>query len=305
MKTINISIPKNKRIICISDIHGELDLFKRLLEKVRFCDDDYLVLLGDLYTKGAQCHETLKHCISLSANPNVYALRGNCDWVSDYLSAEEARWLEELPDIINTGGYVFVHTGLSQDYFSNPEAETYIKYNNFLETASPFEKWVVVGHWPVSMYCHEIPCHNPIVSKEKKVIAIDGGNVIKSDGQLNAFIIDDSGFSFECVDDLPEYVIKSRQESTGGTLSASWMDRFIEMIEDGDKLCRVKHLATGRELVIPKSQIWTNEDGKLCGCNMATDYYLQCSAGDVVSLVEAFEDRVFVKKDGVSGWVKV
>jgi len=300
-KINKIFIPNGKRVICISDIHGELGLLKRLLSKVGFCNDDFLILLGDLYTKGSQCHETLKFCIGICNNPNVFALRGNADWKCDYLSEDEAGWLDNLPHIIDAGDYVFVHSGLSSNYFCNPESELYLKYNNFMESASKFNKWVIVGHWPVSMYC-KILCSNPIINEQKKIISIDGGNVIKADGQLNAFIIEDGRFSFEYVDNLPDYTVKKSHKESGGNFSVTWLDRFVEIIEDGERLCRVKHLATGKIITVPKSQIWIDND-KFCCCDMATDYYLPCNAGDIVSIVEEFDDRLFIKYKGVSGWL--
>jgi len=302
MKVKKISIPSNKRVICVSDIHGELDLFKRLLDKVKFNKDDYLILLGDLYTKGSQCHETLKYCISICDSPNVYALWGNADWHSEYLSKDEIRWIDDLPHIIDAGDYVFVHSGLSANYFST-SSEPYMKYNNFMETATKFEKWVVVGHWPVSMYCHGIPCSAPIVNEEKNIISVDGGNVIKSDGQLNAFIIEDRQFSFESVDNLPTYIVKGSHTESGGSLNITWLDRFVELVEDRGSLCLVRHLATGTVLTVPKSQIWTDTDGKLCCCDLVTDYHLPCNAGDEVSVVEVFNDRIFAKANSISGWI--
>ena len=38
-------------------------------------------------------------------------------------------------------------------------------------------------------YSEEAPSNNPVIDKEKKIIAIDGGNAIKEAGQLNVFII--------------------------------------------------------------------------------------------------------------------
>ena len=45
-KIKKLSIPNDVRIIIISDIHGELDLFKELLHKVNFQDEDYLIING-------------------------------------------------------------------------------------------------------------------------------------------------------------------------------------------------------------------------------------------------------------------
>jgi predicted phosphodiesterase len=292
-------------VICVSDIHGELDLFKRLLEKIRYNESDLLILLGDLYTKGTQCHETLRFCMALDENPDVHILRGNCDWVEDYLTPREARWLEGLPDILESGDYVFVHSGLESLDLAAHRPAIHTKYNNFLETAPAFGKWVVAGHWPTVMYRHEIPCYNPIICEAKNIIAIDGGMNKPDVGQLNAFIIEDGRFSHTYADKYPLYRVEKAQEASGGTISITWNDRFVKIVEDGEKLCRVAHLQTGAVITVPKSQVWTDPSGAAAVCDMATDYHLPVSAGDEVSLLEAFPDRIFARKDGVSGWVKI
>jgi len=303
-KVKSLNIPNNKRVICISDIHGEIDLFKQLLDKVEFCDEDILILLGDIYTKGSRPHDTLKYCMELAKLQNVHILRGNADWGNDsYLNETEKLWINELPDIIESDVYIFVHSGISSlNLKEQPPAKA--KFNNFIETAPVFDKWVVVGHWPVALYCHEIPRNNPIIDHDKKIIAIDGGNVIKPEGQLNAFIIDFSGeLSFTAVDKLPKYTILKSQAESGGSLSITMLDRFVEIIEENKGLCQVKHLKTGKVLIVPKSGIWEDKDGNVCICDMATDYHLPCDVGDTVSIVEDFEDRIFAKIDGICGWI--
>lgn len=59
----------------------------------------------------------------------------------------------------------------------------------FFNQSHKANKYVVVGHWPVVNYSEKAPSNNPVIDKEKKIIAIDGGNAIKEAGQLNAFII--------------------------------------------------------------------------------------------------------------------
>ena len=51
-KTKKVTVPKYHRIIVISDIHGEIDLLKKLLNKVNFHQDDYLIINGDMCEKG-------------------------------------------------------------------------------------------------------------------------------------------------------------------------------------------------------------------------------------------------------------
>ena len=299
-----LQIPKNKRVICISDIHGELERFQRLLEKVSYSENDILILLGDIYTKGRRPHDTLRYCMALDESHNVHILRGNADWGGDdFLSPAENQWLDDLPDIIESDEYTFVHSGLTSSDLHEQLPATVAKVDNFIETAVPFDKWVVVGHWPVAMYCHQIACHDPIICHEKKIIAIDGGNVLKADGQLNAFIIKDGQFSHASVDDLPTHIITKPQQASGGTINITWLDRFIQLVANCHQLVLVKHLKTGKTITVPKSQIWTDNGGNLVCCDLATDYNLPCEAGDAVKLVVEFEDRYFAKRNGVSGWI--
>ncbi len=74
-----VIIDKNKRVIVISDIHGNLKFFKRLLEKVNYNKDDVLFLVGDLIEKGENSLETLRYIMQLSKEQEVYVLTGNCD----------------------------------------------------------------------------------------------------------------------------------------------------------------------------------------------------------------------------------
>lgn len=66
-------------MIVISDIHGNLTLFKGLLEKVHYTKDDVLVLLGDLIEKGENSLETLRYIMELSDEQEVHIVTGNCD----------------------------------------------------------------------------------------------------------------------------------------------------------------------------------------------------------------------------------
>lgn len=85
-----IAIENNRRIIAISDIHGSLRLFKRLLSKVSYNKNDVLILVGDLIEKGEQSLETLRYIMQLSMEQEVYIVSGNCDTLwEDIISEEE------------------------------------------------------------------------------------------------------------------------------------------------------------------------------------------------------------------------
>ena len=42
-------------IYCVSDIHGELDKFERLLTLTQFSENDHLYVIGDACQKGGVC----------------------------------------------------------------------------------------------------------------------------------------------------------------------------------------------------------------------------------------------------------
>lgn len=92
-KIRNLNIPTDKRLVFVSDIHGDVDSLKEGLEKINFSDDDYLFIIGDIYEKGdfRKNLETLKYVIELSKKPNVYPMAGNCDEVLRFILPEDQK----------------------------------------------------------------------------------------------------------------------------------------------------------------------------------------------------------------------
>lgn len=58
----------------MGDLHGALDKFCEMLDKIRFKDTDILYVLGDIIDKGA---DSIKLLQNLSYRPNVYSVMGN------------------------------------------------------------------------------------------------------------------------------------------------------------------------------------------------------------------------------------
>lgn len=87
-KIKRVELPLDKRIIFVSDIHGDLSSLKKGLKKINFSEEDYLFIIGDIYEKG-DFHknlETLRYVIELSkSNPHVYPIAGNCDEVFRFI----------------------------------------------------------------------------------------------------------------------------------------------------------------------------------------------------------------------------
>lgn len=84
-KHLRRRVNEDYRMIVISDIHGHLDRFKELLQKVKYTPQDYLVILGDFVEKGDQVIETIHYVQKLAQNKRVFVLTGNCEWALDAL----------------------------------------------------------------------------------------------------------------------------------------------------------------------------------------------------------------------------
>ena len=74
-------IEPGRRVIAVSDVHGNLPYLKGLLKKVGFSPDDVLILVGDLLEKGRDSLATLRYVMELQKKYTVYPLCGNCDYI--------------------------------------------------------------------------------------------------------------------------------------------------------------------------------------------------------------------------------
>lgn len=79
---IRPDIAPGRRVLAISDIHGNLPFLKGVLAKAGYAaGKDVLVLVGDLLEKGQESLATLRYIMELSRHGTVYALCGNCDHI--------------------------------------------------------------------------------------------------------------------------------------------------------------------------------------------------------------------------------
>lgn len=58
----------------MSDLHGEYELFKEMLEKINFSDEDTLYILGDCCDRGEKSADIY---LDIMNRKNVFAIRGN------------------------------------------------------------------------------------------------------------------------------------------------------------------------------------------------------------------------------------
>ena len=92
-----VSFPKNRRILMVSDIHAHADDLKAVLKKAGFCENDILVIVGDLIERGTQSLETIRFVMRLVKTHTVYPLMGNVDlWRLSYLLTDQPEKLREF-----------------------------------------------------------------------------------------------------------------------------------------------------------------------------------------------------------------
>jgi protein phosphatase len=249
-----VSVPKHMRIICISDVHGKIDLFRKLLDKAGFSDEDILMLVGDICVARhdkSQCHQALEFVMALCERPNVYMVRGNweipkClpDDLDEPLRTRAVEWFDCLPHIIETQEYIFVHAGLTSGNLREQEAKSCM-----LQVSGNvvFEKYVIVGHIPALNYSRNILSCNPFFDMERRIITIDGGMDTWGCGQLNALIIQNGSFSWLSADNLPVIRAENAQIAKGGDFSIVWVrDGEIEVVEKGEEFSICRHVKTVR-----------------------------------------------------------
>lgn len=73
-----------KRIIAISDIHGDGLLLRRLMARLAPGSGDLVVLVGDYINRGPDSDDALHTVMQLSARENVVVLKGNMDRLIDW-----------------------------------------------------------------------------------------------------------------------------------------------------------------------------------------------------------------------------
>ena len=180
----------------LSDIHGEYELFMRLLDAIKFSDGDTVISCGDIVDKGKNSVKLLK---LISNMPNAKCINGNheyaflkyywslmkespddFDWVLQRLKEyfkddgrlldwEIIDWLELCPYYIEEKDFICVHAGVPLDEknrvlpLERATREQLVYDRNFKHPKLEIKdsKCVFFGHTPTSY----------LLNGESKIIA--------------------------------------------------------------------------------------------------------------------------------------
>ena len=173
----------------VSDLHGEYDLFLKLLEKLKFTSGDTMYACGDVVDKGTQSIRLAKQ---LAGMPNVKCIAGNheYDFLKHYwalmqnspadfdgllkqlqryfpddghlLDWETVDWFESLPYYLEEEDFVCVHAGAPLDdkgrvlplAEATPEQLVYDRRFKEADRIVADSKCVFFGHTPTSALTH-------------------------------------------------------------------------------------------------------------------------------------------------------
>ena len=210
-------------------------------------------------------------------------------------------FLHAMPHVIETPHYIFAHGGIKPDIpIERQRGGDCMKFDAFMNYGYTFDKWVIVGHWPVMLYLADHVCANPIIDREHHVISIDGGCVLKDDGQLNALILRRGKFTSEWYDPFPLGRALDAQKKSARSAYIRWGDNAVEPIELGREWCRIRHIRTGYVMDVPTDFLY--ESKGVLRVNDVTDYRPAIAPGETLSIVRETDRGYWIKKNGVSGW---
>ena len=220
--------------------------------------------------------------------------------------AKEIAYLSNLPTILETEKYIFVHGGIPHerlDELVGTDAFPLLKFDDFYHSGLSFQKYVFVGHWPAVLYSPSFPDFRPLIDRQRRVVFLDGACGVKYEGQLNLLILPDGqseDFQLVTWDHLP--VLKALDAQAGSPPQEAtyirWSDRWVTIARRGEEMSDVMY--HGKRIAVP-TQYLGRENGRDY-CRDATDYVLPVSPGDELLLILQCSHGCFVKKDSIAGW---
>ncbi len=286
----------NTHVIC-----GNCDSWANLYEPKRQSNEDDFVLRYMLWRKGGLLWDM---CNDSGIDPFQLESFADVKQLLHQSYPEEWAFLASLPHAIETERFVFAHAGMRPDkpLRQHTDVELY-RWDRFRDLGWSFDRWLIVGHYPVMLYGTDKVCANPIIDRSRRLVSIDGGCVLKDDGQLNCLILpcgDRERFQFAAYDPFPVRTVARDQAEGIHSYYIRWGDSRVKVLQRGEEFSRCRHVRTGYEMDILTKYLFS--DSEYTDCNDCTDYVLPLKAGDRVRVVEESSRGWFVKHEGVSGW---
>ena len=148
----------------ISNIHGNYDVFRKMLDTVKFSDRDNLYLLGDIVDYGEQNIELLN---DISTRYNVYSIAGEHDflalkYLSEYeklkksKSAPDAALLRSMTEWLEDGGQAFFDEFIKSDSDTQEGVLDYLSDMTLYEEIAVNDKDYLLIHAGIKNFSPDI-----------------------------------------------------------------------------------------------------------------------------------------------------
>jgi serine/threonine protein phosphatase 1 len=176
---------EGERVFVIGDIHGCLEMLKRLLDKIKWCpDQDKLIFLGDYIDRGNDSRGVIEYILKLKNTSSIiqclmgnheqlflefldggdittFLVNGGMATLNSYLiedqkpgelvvPVEHIDFLNSLPKWIELEDHFFVHAGLRPGVQIQEQAVEDLLWirEPFIYSDYDFGKKVIFGHTP-------------------------------------------------------------------------------------------------------------------------------------------------------------
>lgn len=218
---------------------------------------------------------------------------------------KEMAFMRALPTVLETENFHFVHGGLPHERMDEiaamENAFAILKLDDFMGKGLCFDKFVVCGHWPVALYDENLLQHGPVIDKQRRIAAIDGGCGVRGDGQLNLMITDWEGKRFESLSATDKEKVQALdgQKPSEKCRNIRWQDPGVDLIQKGEKWARIAH--HGYEMDIPLHFLEGDAQNGW-KCYNLTDHRLAVQPGEVMDLIFEHDGIAYCKKENVCGW---
>lgn len=251
-----------------------------------------------LTRKNSVLHEMANE-IGISFNKNT-DMEVYCATLRKHFLKEMA-FINDLPHVIETPDMIFTHAGIASEKQYGDDFKITMTTPMFFETKQTFEKKVICGHMPVTEYQKYIASFDPLYDPKKNIYSIDGGNIVKKGGQLNALIFEQNHVDVKRYDDLPTAIcIQSVDYQNQIPLFVTWNRGEIEILKKERYQSYIFCFHLKRAFWVDNEFI-EQRHGKWYASDY-TNYQIPLKEGDFVKIVREYQDKAQIKKDGVLGW---
>lgn len=302
LKTLRyiMELSQNKRVYAVLGNH-DYHNYKIFLDK--YLDNDFSnylnkpkTLLYDMYEEYKMHNQNYK---TLDLKDLQIELR-------KYFN-KELTFLEKLPLMIESDDFIFVHAGIDkirnyrQSCYQTVSRKRYFYFQGHLA-----DKIVICGHMPVSIYHKNEFDDNIIIDLKKKIISIDGGNVVKEGGQLNALVIIKNGSSYIYQSDYESgLALKILAKDSIGEFRGKgicWPNYELELLERQEYFSKVRIVSTDETTYIKNEYLLSDNIYAYDDCPASV---LEIKKGESVEVInDSCKGYMLVKYHGKQGWIK-